>query len=230
MVLQFTWDNFEFTLLQFGKGVFQKDMTGHSHSKNSYELHYILGGEGLLSAAGEKYPLKKGVFFVTGPNIYHQQLTSRENPMAEIYIYLQAAEKKTNHALVSTFLGKHFYFQETCAFERLFMEILRENEEKKWGYQSNVVALMQLLLTEITRVYWPDHHEITVSNDNLNDRRFILIENAFIEDPEGITLRNLSEQIGLCERQTQRLLQKYYGKSFLEKKAESLNHLIKADK
>lgn len=222
-MLQFTWDNFEFTLLQFGKGVFQKDMIGHSHSKNSYELHYILEGEGWLSTEEDKYFLEKGVFFVTGPNVYHQQFTSREKPMTEIYIYLQAAEKKTNHALVSTFLATHFYFEKNCSFDWTFMRILKENEEKKWGYQSNIAALMQLLLTEITRVYWPDYREITVSNDNLNDRRFILIENAFIEDPKGITLRNLSEQIGLCERQTQRLLKKYYGKSFLEKKAESLN-------
>ena len=48
-MLHFTWDNFEFALLQFGKGVFTKDMVGHSHSKNSYELHYILDGEGTLT-------------------------------------------------------------------------------------------------------------------------------------------------------------------------------------
>lgn len=226
-MLQFKWDNFDFTLLQFGKGVFQKDMAGHSHSKNSYELHYILDGEGWLNTAEDRYFLEKGVFFVTGPKVYHQQVTSREKPMTEIYVYIQAAEKKTNQALVSTFLSTHFHFQKNCSFEWLFLEILKEEEEKKWGYRSNVAAYMQLLLTEVTRAYWPDHREIAVSNDNLNDRRFILIENAFIEKPAEITLRSLSEQIGLCERQTQRLLKKYYGKTFLEKKAESLNDSIK---
>lgn len=221
-MLHFTWDNFEFTLLQFGKGVFTKDMVGHSHSKNSYELHYILDGEGTLTTEDKKFHLAKGVFFVTGPYVYHQQSTNLEKPLTEIYIYIQASEKKTNNALVSTFLDTHFFFQESCSFGEIFQQLLQEEEEKRWGYQSNISALMQLLLVDITRAYWPEHTGIKESNDNLNDRRFILIENAFIENPEGITLRGLSEIIGLCERQTQRLLRKYYGKTFLEKKAESL--------
>ena len=219
-MLQFEWDGFRFTLLQFGKGVFKKDMVGHSHSKNSYELHYISGGEGTLTTDSESYALSEGAFFVTGPYVYRQQSTNVENPLAEIYIYLQAADKKTNNALVSTFLDTHFFLQEDCPFGGIFRQIIREETEKKWGYQSNITALLQLLMTEITREYWPDHSGIAENNGNLNDRRFILIENAFIEDPEGITLRKLSEIIGLCERQTQRLLQKYYGKSFSEKKAE----------
>lgn len=81
---------------------------------------------------------------------------------------------------------------------------------------------MQLLMTEITRAYWPDHIALTENNSNQNDKRFILIENAFIYNPEDLTLRSLSELIGLCERQTQRLLQKYYGKSFKEKKTDAI--------
>ena len=220
-MLHFTWDEFDFTLLQYGKGVFTKDMVGHSHSKNSYELHYILDGEGTLTTKDKKFPLSKGMFFVTGPHIYHQQSTNPNNPLTEIYVYLQAGEKKTNHALVSTFLDTHFFIQENCPFAELFCQILREEEEKRWGYRTNIMALLQLLLTEISRTYWPEYCEMEENNGNLDDRRFILIENAFIENPKGITLRGLSEQIGLCERQTQRLLRKYYGKTFSEKKSES---------
>lgn len=220
-ILHFTWDEFEFTVLQYGKGVFTRDMAGHSHSKNSYELHYIMDGEGILTTENNKFMLRKGMFFVTGPYVYHQQSTNPENPLTEIFVYLQAAEKKTNHALVSTFLETHFFFHENCQFAELFLRLLREEEEKRWGYQSNITALMQIILTEIARTYWPEHNGMAENYANLDDRRFILIENAFINNPEGITLRGLSEQIGLCERQTQRLLRKYYGKTFLEKKAET---------
>ncbi len=48
-----------------------------------------------------------------------------------------------------------------------------------------------------------------------------MIEYAFINNP-SITLRELSDIIGLCERQTQRLLRKYYRKTFREKKAEAM--------
>ena len=116
-MINFKWNGHDFCIVQFGTGVFKKDMVGHSHSKNSYELHYIIGGEGALITDNKTYRLSKGNFFVTGPNIYHQQTTNPDNPLNEIYIYLQTSDEKTNDALVSVFLSTHFFF---CNDEKLF--------------------------------------------------------------------------------------------------------------
>lgn len=221
-MIYFKWNDFDFTLLEFGKGVFIKDMAGHSHSKNSYELHFIVGGEGRLTTDTRTYNLSRGDFFVTGPHIYHQQSTNPEKPLTEYYLYIQASDKNTNNPLVSTFLSNHFYFCRNSALPDMVEKIIREDTEKKWGYENIIAALMQILMTEITRLYWPDFSVPKERGENLNDRRFILIEQAFINDPEGITLTKLSSIIGLCERQTQRLLEKYYGMSFSQKKAESI--------
>ena len=221
-MINFKWNDFNFTLLQFGKGVFHKDMAGHSHSKNSYELHFIVDGEGVLTTDIASYGLEKGDFFVTGPNIYHKQSTNPQNPLTEYYLYIQASDKKTNNALASTFLSNHFYFSKDSQLLDIVEKIIKEDSEKKWGYENIIAALMQILMTEITRLYWPDFKCKNQSSENLNDRRFILIEQSFINDPEGITLTKLSGIIGLCERQTQRLLEKYYGMSFSQKKAESI--------
>lgn len=220
-MISFKWNNYEFSVLQLGLGVFKEDMAGHSHSKNSYELHFIIDGEGVLTTDSKSYALSKGDFFVTGPNIYHQQSTNKENPLKEIFIYLQTDEQKTNDILVSTFLSTHFYFAKEYGLQTLFENILSENDEKKFGYESAVAGIMQLLLTQITRIYAPHFNDIPSINQNLNDRRFLIIEKAFIENSEHVTLSGLAAEIGLCERQTQRLLQKYYGKSFKEKKAEA---------
>ena len=109
-MINFKWNDFDFTLVHFGKGVFQNDMPGHSHAKNIYELHYITDGKGTLITDTKTYSLSKGDFFVTGPNIYHEQTTSKKEPLTEIYLYLQASEKKNLSALVSSFLATHFYF------------------------------------------------------------------------------------------------------------------------
>ncbi len=220
-MLNFLWDNYKFTLVQMGKGVFYKDMAGHSHSKNSYEFHFITNGEGTLTVDAKDYTLSKGDFFVTGPNIYHQQSTNKENPLEEIYIYIQAAEMKTKSSLVSTFLANHFYYEKESSLEDIFLKLIDEDANRKWGYENIISAILQQLLTEITRLYWPDFSDKTHNTENLNDRRFIIIENAFIDDPQGITLTKLSDMIGLCERQTQRLLEKYYNMSFSQKKAEA---------
>ncbi len=226
-MLSFEWNNYKFTLVQYGRGVFYKDMVGHSHSKNSYEFHYIIGGEGMLTTDTKEYELRKGDFFVTGPNMYHQQSTNQNNLLEEIYVYIQAQDKYTKDAMVSTFLQTHFYFQRNSKLDDILLQILGEERDKKWGYECVISALMQQLLTEITRLYWPKFSGTTQNHENLNDRRFIIIEQAFIDDPKGISLTRLSNMIGLCERQTQRLLQKYYNKTFIEKKAEALNTLDK---
>ncbi|MBQ9118997.1 MAG: cupin domain-containing protein [Lachnospiraceae bacterium] len=221
-MINFKWNEYDFSLIRFDKGIFYHDMVGHSHSKNSYELHYIVSGEGTLVTGDTSYPLAKGNFFVTGPNVYHKQLTNPNNPMIEIFIYLQASGEKTKDALVSAFLSTHFFFCREKELGRYFEEILVEGSSKRFGYKSAIGAMLQLLLIRITRLYVPHLNNIVEDNDNLNDRRFLIIEEAFINHPEGLTLGELSGLIGLCERQTQRLLQKYYGKSFTEKKEEAL--------
>ena len=61
-MISFKWNDFDFTLLTLGKGVFRKDMAGHSHSKNSYELHFIVDGEGTLTTDTSVFELRKGDF------------------------------------------------------------------------------------------------------------------------------------------------------------------------
>ncbi len=222
-MITFKWNDFDFTLIQLDKGVFKNDMAGHSHAKNSYELHYIVDGKGTLTTDSKIYTLSKGDFFITGPNIYHQQSTNPQNPLTEIYVYLQASEKKTKDVLVSSFLSTHFYFSKQKEFHIIFEELLKEKENELLGYTNAIGSILQFLLLKITRLYMPSLISLPNSKDNLNDRRFITIEHAFINDNGTLTLSELSNLIGVCERQTQRLLRKYYGCSFREKKAESSN-------
>lgn len=226
-MIDFQWNNSKFSLIQFGMGVFTKDMVGHSHSKNSYELHYIIGGKGDLTTETDTFELSKGDFFVTGPNIYHKQSTDIHNPLKEIFIYLQTHEEKSKDLLVSSFLLTHFFFSNEPDLQTYFESVLNESDESKFGYQSAVSAALQLLLTHISRVYVPQLNGSSSINQNLNDQRFVIIDKAFIYRADTITLSELATEIGLCERQTQRLLHKYYGKSFKEKKKECLGNLHK---
>ena len=224
-MINFIWNTYKFSLIQFGRGVFQKDMTGHSHSANSYELHYITGGKGSLATDSTTYVLTKGDFFITGPEIYHKQTTDKDEPLEEIYIYLQTNGKRAADALVSAFLDTHFYIGKHEELEKCFELIMKEQTENKLGYTAAIGAVMQYILTKITRIYLPDFGNLPEMSENLNDRRFVIIESAFIYNAENITLSELAEEVGLCERQLQRLLNKYYGKTFLQKKEEALKGL-----
>ena len=221
-MISFTFNGYPLRVMQYGEGIFEKDMAGHSHGPFSYELHNILGGKGTLCTDTQEFSLRRGDFFLTGPGVWHRQTTVPADPMREVYVYLQGDATKSKDAVVSAFLSNPFYFGSRPEFEPLFSGILREKAEKKPGYPTVVVALLQIVLTEFSRALLPEYLHGSEDNSDLNDRRYLIVESAFLYDPAGVTLSSLAEAVGLSERQTQRLLLKYYGKSFSEKKKEAL--------
>lgn len=220
-MISFSWNNVLFDITDIGGGVLGEDIPRHAHSKNSYELHFIVDGNGLLITDTDKYQLSSSDFFITGPNVYHEQLADKSNPVSDVFIMLQAVNADKPNALSSIFLENHFYFARDFDLS-IAQLILTEFRGKGADYKSAVSGLAMKLLTDITRLLLPDTFSDGKSFDGLYDRRFVIIEQAFLYTPD-ITLSLLSEKIGLCERQTQRLLKKYYGKSFREKKRESIN-------
>ena len=99
----------------------------------------------------------------------------------------------------------------------LAKKLLKEYKEKKPDYEYAVAGYLTVILTQIVRKMLPKDFKNIKGKDNLNDKRFAIIEQAFLYEKD-LTLTKLSTMIGLCERQTQRLLKKYYKKSFRELK------------
>ena len=220
-MIRFNWNDVIFDMTDIGGGVLGENIPRHAHAKNSYELHFIVGGKGRLITDTSEYALSSNNFFITGPNIYHEQIADEKDPVKDIFMMFQAIDTDNANAISSIFLENHF-----CFFEKFDMTIaqciLNECRSKKADYESAVSGLSMKLLTDIARHLLPDTFGENVSAESLYDKRFVIIEQAFLYTPD-LTLSELSYRIGLCERQTQRLLKKYYGKSFREKKKESKN-------
>ncbi len=218
-MIRFNWNNVLFDMTDIGGGVLGTDIPRHAHAKDSYELHFIAGGKGKLITDTNEYELSAGNFFITGPNIYHKQTADKNEPVKDVFIMLQAVNTDKANAISSTFLENHFCFLKHFDLSTA-QEILTEFRSKKIDYESSVCGLTIKLLTDITRCFLPSSFGESISTDGLYDKRFVIIEQAFLYTPD-LTLTELSNKIGVCERQTQRLLKKYYGKTFREKKNES---------
>lgn len=220
-MISFVWNGLNFTVSKIGGGTLHGEIAAHAHSKNSYELHYITAGRGILHTDTTEYALQAGNFFITGPQVMHAQISDEQHPMQDIFIYLQREDTLCKNAVGLTFAETHFWFCKKFP-DTVLKLIFSENRERRVDYETAVSGLLQHLLTEIVRRFLPAEYVADKSADSLNDRRFWIIENAFLFD-EALTLRSLSEKIGLCERQTERLLQKYYGKGFRDIKKENDN-------
>lgn len=53
------------------------------------------------------------------------------------------------------------------------------------------------------------------------DKTAVIIEDYFLYEYQNLSLEELAVKLGLGTRQTERLLQKHYGKTFLQKKTEA---------
>lgn len=211
------WQGYEFQMIQGGLGIISENIAGHIHSKNSYEIHYIISGKGVLRTDEKEYGLSEGFFFVTGPGIYHEQLTDSEEPLTEVHCYLQGNGKKTKDILVSAFLDTPFYIGKHKSFKRYFQIIADEMKEKNVGYEGMVECCLIHILTEYSRKLVAGYKNSgIVPTPDLNDKRFLQIELELMNNCSEVTLSSLAEKIGLCERQTQRLIEKYYGMSFTQ--------------
>lgn len=201
----------------------------HSHSSNSFEIHYITSGYGTLNTSEDSYDIVPGTLFVTGPEVKHEQITLPEDPMVEFCIYLKVIDytgaKRQKNTFLYPFLTRVFRFGQGCSsLHSLMSDILNELSTRKDGFELALQALLQQFVIAVCRLYREEtsaaspNRTLSSISDNLPS---LLVEEAFLYHFDEITLESLSAMIGLGPRQTERYLMEHYHKTFREKKAEA---------
>lgn len=210
---------------------FTEVMPEHAHGENVYELHYVEQGEGTVFLNKCEYRVVPGVLYITGPGILHEQIPSKENPLIEFGIYLQLQKGATGGELMQG-LSAHSLW---CGIgrktlKRLTGDILREQS----GNQPGAVEKMQYLLAEFLiecirsametkdeEKMLPKPQEQFGAHDIQEENALLVADEIFLYEYRDITLEEMAKRLGFSVRQTQRLLQKMYGKSFTQKKLEA---------
>lgn len=228
--IRFTIENTQFTILSIGLEKMIRPIPKHSHSKNSYELHYISYGYGTLIANDTEYEITPGTFFMTGPGVTHEQISLPSDPMTEYGVYLQVnfpgsriSGEKQNY--MPDFLNCDFWIGTAeNSMHELMKQIFNELEQQPYGYELMLPPLLLQLILIVTRLYKRDEKisDAQVSSTlPPDDLIYLTIEEAFLYDFKTLTLEKLAGLVCLGPRQTERLLKKHYNKTFQQKKTEA---------
>ena len=226
--LSFSLETVTFSVNSISLETFLVPIPRHSHSRNSYELHYISSGYGKLITDETTYEIGPGAFFVTGPGVFHEQISREDDPMTEYGVYLQvkgrAGRRKDTPS--AQFLSRDFWFGEASSDLSLLMrQTVDEAEHRRFGYECLLAALLQQLIVSIARHYQRSLLEPEASGPSASpvpaEQIYLTIEEAFLYNYRDLTLDKLADSVHLGVRQTERLLKKYYGKTFLQKKTEA---------
>lgn len=227
--ISFMIGNTNFHALNFVYEQFRRTIPSHAHGNGSYEIHYIPEGYGRALIDGRCYEIVPGTLYVTGPHIEHAQTPIPEHPMCEYCIYLKTARRRSasgrasgENDLTKIFAETPFWFgQDSQMAGETILAVFAELKDRHTGWELQTEALLRQLFVKLVRSY-----EKAVSNDvpvrsRPTDKASVIIEEYFLYQYRSLSLEDLAKRLGLSIRQTERLLQKQYGKTFLQKKTEA---------
>ena len=103
----------------------------------------------------------------------------------------------------------------------LMQSLFYELENHDTGYRIQIATLLQQIMVAIVRNYSAAVKETSAESNMLYDNQYLIIEECFLYEYNTLTLIELSDRLGLSPRQTERLLKKHYGQTFLTKKTEA---------
>ncbi len=222
--IQFSAGGCKFHAVNLISSEINHDIPMHSHGINCYEIHFISEGYGTINANGTEYPVTPDTLFVTGPLTEHAQFTDPACPMKEWCIYLRADsnENEKYDDIILKFLSEKFWIgQDVQGLLPLFQRLFSELNNRFAGYRNMAGLLISEIIVGIVRNYISASEPIGEIFGCTSERTSIIIEEYFLYEYRSATLEELSKRLGLGIRQTQRMIEKYYGSSFSEKKNQA---------
>lgn len=222
--IQFFIENVSFFVSNIAREQFLAPVPKHAHGNESYELHYIASGYGSTRIRGTVYKLVPDMLYVTGPHVEHEQVPYIDNPMTEYSVFFNIHKDTPGPSCLDQFISTTFWIGENAStLHTLLKNIFKELQHKRVGYLTEASALLQQAVIFLVRNYQtPRPGTITGRHsNNLYESRAFLTDKAFLYEYKDITLTGLSDYVGLSERQTERFLKEYYGKTFAQKRTDA---------
>ena len=212
-----------FKIIEGNWGVFHKSFINHMHSY--YELHFVSGGRGTLITDALEMPLYAGCFYLLPPRTNHEQWSDPNSLLEEYHLAFELVSKSEEDYIWKNLLSNGLYHTQQYELEELFCNIARETDQKQYGYNDLIHQNIQAIFITLVRSFASLNNAVSIPSIHLDDRRIILIDEAFLFNYRTITLSFLSDQLKLSTRQTQRFIKDKYGVSFSTLKFQSkLSH------
>jgi AraC-like DNA-binding protein len=201
-----------------------------SHSHSGYELHFIPHGSGWLSVSGRTYDISPGIFYLTGPDVFHEQRSDPYDPMAEYCINFEILKGANTHRNPKNMEGdiisisnalentKFWYGKDCYQCNRLFESIIEEINVKHTGYYFSIKNYLNQIFINTARCFLGNEKSFqTPPLKNIDDNRRIIIDNYLNIHDRKHSINELSKKVGLGKRQLNRIMLQYYGMTFQKK-------------
>lgn len=217
---------------------FSADVRHHpataTHNHPAYELQFITKGSGVCTIGSQAVPIAAGDAILIAPHVYHKFNGCEEwsrRYMQFTYSVRKSADDLFPGAEAEEFLQALLSvrtvvpIQQANSLFRLKDLISSELQEHSFGSYVKVQGLFMQLFAEMLRVTFKtsfSQHQPRFPLRTKDDSRTQIIDLFFekmIEQP--LSIDQLAEELHLSVKQTYRVIQQLYGKSFKQIVRES---------
>ena len=197
-------------------------IAAHRHSNVSYEIHYTQSGQGDVTIDGKTRGVGPDTLYVTGPGVEHAQRSDPQSPIIEYCLYLNCElSPRAREDPFFRFAQTHFWMGEDGGRVYPLLErLIEEGRRPQPGSREMAEALLRQIIILLMRMYRQETSPTPVRNRAPALTRaglMPIIEDAFFYRHSTLTLKDLASLLNLSQRQTQRLLQDNFGKTFSQK-------------
>lgn len=209
---------------------FLHDQVIENHCHSSFELHYIHKGEGVIIINGEEQKITPGFFYLTGPGIYHKQISDNKNPMVEYCINFdykttgmpsiaEGIPKKESESIVNLLQASKFYCgKDEYNNSELLQRTFKELEAREIGYYSSIKNYLFQIIINTLRCFTAERKaEYEVPKKNLDDLRHQVLDDLIGFRYCEINADMVAKELRISKRHLDRVVKLYYGESFNEK-------------
>lgn len=211
------FENLNVKILRIIREMFFESFPRHKHGKSLFELHYVVSGKGSLMTDSGSFELYPNCLYMTGPLVYHEQITDEADPIEEYCIQMEIQTGK-NVSSVGELISKtsFWYGEDRFGIRKIFELLESESVNKGVGYIEALKSYVSLILVALARNYAGENYHNVYEKNTPEYMRMSITEESFFNDYDTLTLITLSNRLRLSKRQTQRFLMKTYSKTFSE--------------
>ncbi|ULL14734.1 AraC family transcriptional regulator [Paenibacillus sp. H1-7] len=204
--------------------------TNKKHAHGGYELHFIPYGFGQLIADGNHYEITPNTFYLTGPMIYHEQMTDPDNPLAECCInfditvtkkrkqYNEFIRIETDEMIEALSSTRFWFGEDEYRSIELFQKIMDELDNRMVGYYHNIRSYISQIIVNAVRSYRGENKaDYALPRKTLNEKREHLLDALMNSDTPDMSLDQMAVELMVSKRHLHRLMKKQFQMTFKQK-------------
>lgn len=207
------------------------------HNHFVFEIQFFETGSGVIYIGENEIPITPGSVHFIGPGIYHAMKPSKDDPLSRFYIQFTFKdtfhhddyfpELETREIKEILLNADYFQFSDTAVMKSFTERIKAELASPSLGYYTNIQSMFMQMIVHIVRSLRPEKASYPLLPKGLDDLRSRVIEYFFTRYKEHLMLEELAGLLNLSTKQTNRIIQGYYGVSFKQKLLETRMEVAK---